>query len=182
VNIQFGLPTGPGPAPRRTAVPLEARRNACSSGLLHFACWANSREAGGITERELRSLSRQVLALEDQGNRLRADPDLVQFAVISQGGGYSRRGTITTLDEWRDFWKPGNTDAVVGRMPFQGSNLSPEEAEPERLSPEDFRLRPDRPGTASEGADVDLVGPGPGYERWQKTAEYLEWKKRTAPN
>jgi tRNA A-37 threonylcarbamoyl transferase component Bud32 len=177
VSIQFNPPTAPGPAPRRTAVPLEARRNACSSGLLHFACWANSREADGITERELRSQSRQLLALEDQGNRLGADPDLVRFAVICQPGGYSRRGTIATLDEWRDFCKPGNTDAVVGRMPFQGPDLSPEEAEPERLSPEDFRLRPDRPETAGEGADVDLVGPGPGYERWQKTPQYQEWRR-----
>jgi hypothetical protein len=29
------------------------------------------------------------------------------------------------------------------------------------------------------GADIDLVGPGPGYERWRKTPEYQEWLKET---
>jgi len=27
---------------------------------------------------------------------------------------------------------------------------------------------------------VDLVGPGPAYERWKKTPEYQEWRKRAA--
>ena len=27
------------------------------------------------------------------------------------------------------------------------------------------------------GADVDLVGPGPAYERWKKTPEYQQWLK-----
>src|SRR5262249_17302040 len=29
------------------------------------------------------------------------------------------------------------------------------------------------------GADVDLVGPGPAYERWQKTPDYQQWLKDT---
>ena len=29
------------------------------------------------------------------------------------------------------------------------------------------------------GADVDLVGPGPAYERWKKTPEYQQWLKDT---
>ena len=49
----------------------------------------------------------------------------------------------------------------------------------------DFRLRPDSPGYRAGkdgkdlGADVDLVGPGPAYERWKKTPEYQQWLKDT---
>lgn len=31
-----------------------------------------------------------------------------------------------------------------------------------------------------QDADVDLVGPGAAYERWQKTPEYQEWRRKTA--
>ena len=30
---------------------------------------------------------------------------------------------------------------------------------------------------ANPGADVDLVGPGPAYERWRKTPAYQQWLK-----
>ena len=56
---------------------------------------------------------------------------------------------------------------------------------PEKLTPEDFRLRPDSAGYRAGkdgkdlGADVDLVGPGPAYERWKKTPEYQQWLKDT---
>ena len=33
------------------------------------------------------------------------------------------------------------------------------------------------PGGKDLGADVDLVGPGPAYERWKKTPEYQQWLK-----
>ena len=29
------------------------------------------------------------------------------------------------------------------------------------------------------GADVDLVGPGPAYERWKKTLSYQQWLVET---
>ena len=51
--------------------------------------------------------------------------------------------------------------------------------------PDDFRLRPDSAGYRAGkdgkdlGADVDLVGPGPAYERWKKTPEYQQWLKDT---
>ena len=49
----------------------------------------------------------------------------------------------------------------------------------------DRGLREDSPGYRAGpdgkdlGADVDLVGPGPAYERWKKTTEYEEWLKET---
>ena len=56
---------------------------------------------------------------------------------------------------------------------------------PEKLVPDDFRLAKDSPGYRAGkdkkdlGADIDLVGPGPAYERWQKTPEYQQWLKDT---
>jgi tetratricopeptide (TPR) repeat protein len=55
----------------------------------------------------------------------------------------------------------------------------------QRLTPQDFRLRPDSPGYKAGkdgkdlGADVDLVGPGEAYERWKKTPDYKQWLKET---
>ena len=45
------------------------------------------------------------------------------------------------------------------------------------------RLRAGRPGDKAGkdgkhlGADEDLVGPGPAYERWKTTSEYQDWLK-----
>ena len=52
------------------------------------------------------------------------------------------------------------------------------------LKPADFRLAPGSPGKGKGeggkdlGADVDLVGPGEAYEKWKKTREYEEWRKK----
>jgi hypothetical protein len=35
------------------------------------------------------------------------------------------------------------------------------------------------PGGTDLGADLNLVGPGEPYQRWTKTAEYHEWRKKT---
>ena len=56
---------------------------------------------------------------------------------------------------------------------------------PEDVTAADFKLRPDSPGRGlgpgrkDLGAPVDEVGPGPAYERWQKTPDYQEWLKKT---
>jgi hypothetical protein len=47
---------------------------------------------------------------------------------------------------------------------------------------DNFRLLPGAPGKAAGkdgkdlGADVDLIGPGAAYERWQKTPAYQQWQ------
>src|SRR5262249_20695630 len=57
--------------------------------------------------------------------------------------------------------------------------------EPDKVGPEDCRLRPDSPGYRAGkdgkdlGADVDLVGPGAAYEKWKQTPEYQQWLKDT---
>jgi hypothetical protein len=55
----------------------------------------------------------------------------------------------------------------------------------ETVTPNHFRLRPDSAGFRAGkdgkdlGPDIDLVGPGPAYERWKKTPEYQQWLKET---
>jgi hypothetical protein len=75
---------------------------------------------------------------------------------------------------------------VKGRVFFQGGDLlAKAESAPEKITPADFRLRPDSAGYQAGkdkkdlGADVDLVGPGKAYERWKKTPEYQQWLKDT---
>ncbi len=88
--------------------------------------------------------------------------------------------------EWDRFWGSEHTGVRDGQVRYQGGNLQARLAsEPEKLGPEDFRLRPDSAGyRAGEdgkdlGAHIDLVGPGPAYERWQKTPAYQQWLKDT---
>src|SRR5262249_19491823 len=73
-----------------------------------------------------------------------------------------------------------------GNVRFQGGDLLKRAlTAPEKLTAEDFRLRADSAGTKAGkdgkdlGADVDLIGPGPAYERWKKTPEYQQWLKDT---
>ena len=91
---------------------------------------------------------------------------------------------LKNLADWQRFWKTGEADALEGRVTFQGGDLISKAAlTPERVTADDFRLRPDSAGYRAGkdgkdlGADIDLVGPGPAYERWQKTPAYQQWLK-----
>jgi hypothetical protein len=91
-----------------------------------------------------------------------------------------------TMADWKSFWGMDQLDSKRGNAKFQGGDLvAKAKLTPELLAPEDFRLRPDSDGYRAGkdgkdlGADVDLVGPGPAYERWKKTPEYQQWLKDT---
>ncbi len=91
-----------------------------------------------------------------------------------------------TLEEWKRFWGAEEADSLEGRLRFRGGDLlSRTGAALDQLTPDDFRLRPDSAGYRAGkdgkdlGADVDLVGPGPAYERWKKTPAYQQWLKET---
>ena len=74
---------------------------------------------------------------------------------------------------------------MQGRVLLRGNPKEMLTTNPEAITPDDFRLRPDSAGYRAGkdkkdlGADVDLVGPGPAYERWKKTPEYQQWLKDT---
>jgi len=91
-----------------------------------------------------------------------------------------------SLEDWKAFWGTAEADSLEGSIRFHGGNLLSRTGEAiKQLTPEDFRLRADSPGYRAGkdgkdlGADVDLVGPGPAYERWKQTPEYQEWLKET---
>jgi hypothetical protein len=89
-----------------------------------------------------------------------------------------------SLADWKQLWSSKDEDAVEGIVKYQGGDLLAKlRTAPEKLTPDDFRLRPDSAGYQSGkggkdlGADIDLVGPGAAYERWKKMPEYQEWLK-----
>ena len=104
-------------------------------------------------------------------------------------------GSVETAGAGDAGQEPGGLEAILGRLRSQFDRrpcplsrrrpLAKLRATPEKLTPDDFRLRPDSAGYRAGkdgkdlGADVDLVGPGPAYERWKKTPEYQQWLKDT---
>src|SRR5262249_32981389 len=92
---------------------------------------------------------------------------------------------IKDLDEWTEFWGIDDTGSLEGPVLLRGNPLKQLVESPETITPDDFRLRPDSAGYQAGkdgkdfGANVDLVGPGPAYERWKKTPEYQQWLKET---
>lgn len=94
--------------------------------------------------------------------------------------------SLKSLADWQRFWKTGKADALEGHVRFQGGDLIAKAAlTPEQVTAEDFRLRLDSAGYRAGkdgkdlGADIDLVGPGPAYERWKKTPAYQQWLKES---
>jgi hypothetical protein len=69
------------------------------------------------------------------------------------------------------------------RAPARGRVIDSSDAE--QLRRGIVRLDPGMPGKGAGpggtdlGADVGLVGPGEAYQRWTKTPEYREWRKKT---
>jgi len=91
---------------------------------------------------------------------------------------------IKSIGDWKEFWRSAEAESIEGRVRYVGGDLRSKLRDaPEKLTPNDFRLRPDSAGYRAGkdgkdlGADVDLVGPGPAYERWQKTLAYQKWLK-----
>jgi hypothetical protein len=83
-----------------------------------------------------------------------------------------------TLAGWQRLGKAGDSGSA-GAIRYEGGDVFAGMTNtPERVTPADFRLRGDSAGYRAGrdgkdlGADVDLVGPGPAYERWKKTPQY----------
>jgi serine/threonine protein kinase len=109
-------------------------------------------------------------------------------ACLSIQNGKDPTAVIRTgLAGWKQFWDDQEAGCVEGgRIRYIGGDVRDKASNtPEQLTPEDFRLHPESVGHAAGpnnedlGADVDMVGPGPAYDRWKKTPEYQEWRKRT---
>ena len=90
------------------------------------------------------------------------------------------------LTDWEQFWGLQDTGSLVGDVRYQGGDILTRLAQdPGSLTPEDFRLAAGSAGKGTGesgrdlGADVDLVGPGPAYERWKQTPAYQQWLKES---
>jgi hypothetical protein len=88
--------------------------------------------------------------------------------------------------DWNRFWGLKETGSSEGVIRFSGGDLHAKAlADAAKLTPEDFRLRLDSAGYRAGkdkkdiGANVDLVGPGPAYERWKQTPDYQQWLKES---
>ncbi len=93
---------------------------------------------------------------------------------------------LQTLADWKEFWSSEEEECLQEKAQFTGGNVVAKALNnPHAIRPEDLRLRPDSPGYRAGpdgkdlGADIDLVGPRPAYERWKKTPEYQQWLKDT---
>jgi hypothetical protein len=102
------------------------------------------------------------------------------------GKGLAPAKPLKDLADWKQFWGSAESGSLTGQVRYHGGNLLAKLATaPETVTPDDFRLRPDSAGYRAGkdgkdlGADVDLVGPGPAYERWKKTPEYQQWLRDT---
>jgi len=126
----------------------------------------------------------RMLDWRDRGNLYAPGGSLLIWNNAPEG--VAREFGPRSLADWKKHWATGGGDAVEGRVKYQGGDLLARlRTTPEKLTPEDFRLRPDsagyRAGTDGKdlGADVDLVGPGAAYERWKKTPDYQQWLVET---
>lgn len=96
----------------------------------------------------------------------------------------AKQSGIKTLADWRAFWGSEDVESREGSPVFEGGDLRARAVkEPEKLTPADFRLKPDSPGHGAGkdgqdlGADTTLLGPGASYERWKKTPDFQRWLK-----
>jgi hypothetical protein len=132
------------------------------------------------------SVLSEWVAWQGQRNVYAASVALAGWYLASTGF-LEPEKSVKTLADWRDFWSTAESQSVEGPVRFMGADLLRKlNSEPGRLTPSDFRLRPDSAGFRAGadgkdlGADIDLVGPGEAYERWKQTPEYAEWRKLVA--
>lgn len=141
-----------------------------------------------LSARDAEGFLRAFVALLEQNNVYMVATRMLHHTV------YSKTTGMTTLEasqgkdlaDWKRFWNQPDTGSVEGTVRFQGGDLLHKAlTAPEKLTADDFRLRPDSAGYKAGkdgkdlGADVDRVGPGAAYDRWKKTPEYQKWLKET---
>jgi hypothetical protein len=177
------LPTGVDATPpirldcsRNVALWDETTRN---KGFLYF----HQAHKEPFAAAQAEALLPRLVRLDEKQNVYRTGTPMLQFVADWQSLG-SKRGQ--DLADWDRFWGHKNIGSMEGEIRFQGGDLvTRARSAPEQLTAEDFRLRADSAGYKAGkddkdlGVDIDLVGPGPAYERWKKSPEYQQWLKDT---
>jgi hypothetical protein len=133
---------------------------------------------------EVEAILAKRVGWKGEGNLYSLSGSFLRFAAA--GKALARTRPVNTLADWNQFWGSAEVDSDTGKVRFRGGNLLAKlRAAPETITPEDFHLCSDSAGYKAGkdgkdlGADVDLVGPGPAYERWKKTPDYQQWRKDT---
>jgi hypothetical protein len=78
--------------------------------------------------------------------------------------------TVKTLSAWKKRWGLGNTGSLVADAQFADT---------------DYHLKPSSLGKGAGtggkdlGCNINILGPGQGYEQWQKTSDFEAWRNRT---
>ena len=173
-------------APVKSPTRIQATANVfdAPSGLILYQSEDFHKALGKVpSPDELKSLARQLVTWRDRDNLYRTGGCCVQWGAYKVFDFPPRQKSPA---EWNRFWNTPDGNSREGQFRYQGGNLLSRLATaPDKITPEDFRLRPDSAGYRAGkdgkdlGADVDLVGPGAAYERWKKTPEYQQWLKET---
>jgi serine/threonine protein kinase len=134
---------------------------------------------------EVEALMRRLVAWHGQRNAY--SDQLGSFLSLGvEGKALEPSREAKSLDDWRQFWGIAENQSLQGRVALEvGDIWTKGLATPEQLAASDFRLALSSVGhRAGEdgkdlGADVELVGPGPAYEKWRQSPAYQQWLKDT---
>ena len=133
---------------------------------------------GGRSPPEAEAVIRRRFRWEGDHNLYRAGIPLFRF--FDEEDGPRWQGP----EDWARLWGGPEAGALVAEPRFEGAD-GPGEP-PLTEGPAGWRLAPGSPGHAvgvdgrDLGADVDLVGPGPAFERWRATPAYARWSAAVA--
>ena len=139
--------------------------------------------ADGIQPEEAKAGLRRIVEWKQQGDLFSLrNGSVLQIRANRASGERFTAAKVGSLEEWRQFWGLPENAVIGGTVQYRGGDL-PRRAEvsPEQLTPEDFRLSEGSAGYRAVtdgkdiGPDIDVIGPGAGYERWKKTPEYQMW-------
>src|SRR5262249_5932438 len=158
-------------------VRIEMEKNVCQLWRAFSFISASSKSPKGLpVETQQRVIPKLIRWHEDRNIYDLSDESFLNV---------SPTGLLSGLAEWNKFWGLKDTGSMQGAVRLRGNPKNRIARAPESITPDDFRLRSDSAGYQAGkdkkdlGADVDLVGPGPAYERWKKTPEYQQWLKDT---
>jgi len=176
------LADGPPESPPDKPIRVVASGNIVDSAHNAFKVWWDTPDVQRhLSGAEAKALLPRLIDWRETGNLYRAGNFLAM-----QWAGNEEDICGQDLEEWNRFWGLTDTGSTQGLIRYEGGDLRAKAlSNPEQLTPDDFRLRPDSAGYRAGpdgkdlGADVDLVGPGEAYERWKKTPEYEAWQKET---
>jgi formylglycine-generating enzyme required for sulfatase activity len=163
------------------ALRIDSSANVFLGGVLHGEAVPKDGSPRPVLDLE-KQLCRTI-HFQEKRNLYAFHPGTIEFVNYSLGSERSPSSKPRkNLADWEQFWNMKATGSIQDRVRFKNYDAFNKKG---GLSADDFRLTDGSPGKGAGpdgkdlGADVDLVGPGPAYERWKKTPEYQQWRTET---